>query len=786
MRPVAIRAEGFSAYRARVDVDLSDVDFFSLSGATGAGKSSLIDAMVFALYGRIPRLGGNSVAPAISAGSERARVAFDFEVRHDRYTAVRLIQRSARGGASVTEARLQRGEEVIADGADLMTVAVEDLLHLRFEDFIRTVVLPQGEFARFLTATKSERQSLLRQLLGLDVYSAVRTLARTRESIAEDRAGVAKAQHDALEIPEKVELKAARDQLDQLEQLEQSIVDEESALAVRQSDLEKAIAVRDRSLDRHERLERLAAPNNLEELDSLAIKARDSLEAAVSAEAEAESSTTTIEEQLLEIPAVELLQQINRNRDKNREVAGRLESLEASDAATDHATISSQIAGERAELEAIEARLEDLRVSHAAHSLSASLVVGDPCPVCEQEVERLPAKPRPEEFETLEESHQERSRRIRDLSDQLAAIQTELTRIEASRSELEKQSKELLEALNDAPLAEEIEELLHKRRILEGSLAESKKLGVQLAGEVSTARKELESLSESVRSIGRDLMAARQDVADLEPPLPESEDPVIQWKELLVWRTTALASANQQRTESFELVLELGKTVDKTRTEIEAKLADLGIAVEAPYAVQVTRALERARALVEDQASALAEAKKYTKAIEASAQEAKVAKALANHLKANGFERWLMSGAIADLVKGANGLLGELSDGGYSLRSDDEGSFTVIDHRNANEARSVSTLSGGETFLVSLALALSLAETLAAAGGAELDAIILDEGFGTLDEESLDTVASVLEELSGEGLMVGVITHVKELAARAPVRLEVTRGPGGASVKVMS
>jgi exonuclease SbcC len=141
-----------------------------------------------------------------------------------------------------------------------------------------------------------------------------------------------------------------------------------------------------------------------------------------------------------------------------------------------------------------------------------------------------------------------------------------------------------------------------------------------------------------------------------------------------------------------------------------------------------------------------------------------------------------MAGALQTLVAGANGLLDQLSDGGYSLHSE-EGSFSIIDHRNADEKRSVSTLSGGETFLVSLALALSLAETLASSGGARLDAIILDEGFGTLDDESLDTVATVLEELAGGGLMVGVITHVKELAARAASRYEVTRGVRGSTVK---
>ena len=69
MRPLLIEAEGFSAYRARVSVDLTDlseseVAFFSLTGPTGAGKSSLIDAMIFALYGRIPRLGARAVAPS--------------------------------------------------------------------------------------------------------------------------------------------------------------------------------------------------------------------------------------------------------------------------------------------------------------------------------------------------------------------------------------------------------------------------------------------------------------------------------------------------------------------------------------------------------------------------------------------------------------------------------------------------------------------------------------------------------------------------------------------------
>jgi exonuclease SbcC len=88
-------------------------------------------------------------------------------------------------------------------------------------------------------------------------------------------------------------------------------------------------------------------------------------------------------------------------------------------------------------------------------------------------------------------------------------------------------------------------------------------------------------------------------------------------------------------------------------------------------------------------------------------------------------------------------------------------------------------LSGGETFQASLALALALAYqigTLAVGGAAKLDAIFLDEGFGTLDPVSLETVASTLEALGGDGRMVGIVTHVRDLAERVPVRYEVVKG----------
>jgi exonuclease SbcC len=280
--------------------------------------------------------------------------------------------------------------------------------------------------------------------------------------------------------------------------------------------------------------------------------------------------------------------------------------------------------------------------------------------------------------------------------------------------------------------------------------------------------------------------ATERTVADLNPPLSESDDVVVQWKELIAWRDETTDQLREDLNAAGESADAAKKLFDQARSELIETLRANDVADREPYAVQVATELQTVRAFVETQTKAAKDAAELKESAQSASTAAAVAGSLANHLRANGFEQWLMSGALNDLVSGANELLGQLSGDGYSLHSDESGNFSIVDHRNADEMRSVSTLSGGETFLVSLALALSLAETLAAKGGSGLDAIILDEGFGTLDDESLDTVASVLEELTGRGLMVGIITHVKELAARAPVRYEVRRDTGGARVRLTS
>ncbi len=165
-------------------------------------------------------------------------------------------------------------------------------------------------------------------------------------------------------------------------------------------------------------------------------------------------------------------------------------------------------------------------------------------------------------------------------------------------------------------------------------------------------------------------------------------------------------------------------------------------------------------------------------------------KTLADHLRANELVAWIQEEALRRLAEDGSHHLAVLSHGRYRLRlgssdataagSRAEQDFFVVDRWNADGVRSVKTLSGGETFLASLALALALAESLArlSAGGRAVEALeslFLDEGFGMLDAETLDTVVAALDALHGGQRLVGIVTHVRELAERMPARLEVRR-----------
>ena len=159
-----------------------------------------------------------------------------------------------------------------------------------------------------------------------------------------------------------------------------------------------------------------------------------------------------------------------------------------------------------------------------------------------------------------------------------------------------------------------------------------------------------------------------------------------------------------------------------------------------------------------------------------------------SELRTNQFIAFLLDESLQDLAMRASTELRRISGEQYSLGASDHNTFEVVDHANGDESRSVVTLSGGETFLASLALALGLAQGIAdiagKSAGARLDAMFVDEGFGSLDPESLHDAVEALERLRDGDRMVGIITHIPALAERIPDGLRLRRPKGVSVVEV--
>lgn len=148
------------------------------------------------------------------------------------------------------------------------------------------------------------------------------------------------------------------------------------------------------------------------------------------------------------------------------------------------------------------------------------------------------------------------------------------------------------------------------------------------------------------------------------------------------------------------------------------------------------------------------------------------------HLRNDRFPNYLLRQVQQELAARASHILRDVTEHRYDLLFADN-EYQVLDAWSG-EVRRARTLSGGESFITSLALALALSDTIA--GSTSLDALFLDEGFGTLDAETLEAVSKVLESLTANGRMVGVITHVAALTERLPDRLLVSKEQSGSKV----
>ncbi|SBT38613.1 AAA family ATPase [Micromonospora narathiwatensis] len=820
MRPMRLDMAGFTVFREQTTVDFTDADFFALVGPTGSGKSTVLDAICFVLYGTVPRWGGTrGLANALAPSANEARVRLVFESAGDRYVATRVVRRDGRGTVKTANAGLQLMPagfdvtkldtgltpedlgEVVAGTPAEMEQAVLDAVGLPYEQFTSCVVLPQGQFADFLHAKPATRQQILVNLLGLGVYEAVQKKATERAGQAEAKLAAVDKMLGGLTDVDDAALADAGRRVDRMRELAEAVsvaVPELDRARATAREVTAALTALDAELTV---LAGVRPPDGIAELARVVATARVAADEAAAAVGLAEEREEKLRGELAaagDESALRLLLKAHADRER---LTGEVATVRAAvtSAQTEHDAAAEALVEALATAERAEAELEvafraheEAKATDQAVALRAHLVAGGPCPVCEQEVDRVPAMPAGSAVaravaagkaartasEAAKRLVRERDTAARELDRVLLRARAEHDQLRARLTELDGQ---LADAAAPAALRAALDEHARLRRALEEAA------GAVRAGRDAArrARSTLDGAEERLRRAWRQFDATRDELARFGPPAADRDDVAAAWTALAGW---AGEQADRRRADRDGLAATVGPA-EAAVTEVEARIVALFTAagLAAPgdplrdAAVAVERAVAELRRLEERRGQA-AELREQRAGHE---REAQVARALAGHLRANNFERWLLAEALDLLVDGASRILRELSNGQYDLVHD-KGEFFVVDHHDAGLRRGVRTLSGGETFQASLALALALSEQLAGMSttAASLESIVLDEGFGTLDAATLDTVAATLENLAARGdRMVGVVTHVPALAERIPVRFEVRKDARTARVE---
>lgn len=210
MRAIKLTLEGFTSFRKCQTLDFSKLDLFAITGATGAGKSSLLDAITFALYGKVARLGKTSGTELVSQGATALKVEFQFAVQQTEYKVTRTWQ--FRPKRPKTHFRLEKWQEGTWKQGD-STQQIENILKMDFNTFIRVILLPQGQFDELLKREPKKRRELLRQLAGLEIIEQMRQEASQRAKQYQGKRETIEDFLIQLQVPTKEEILEKQAQL---------------------------------------------------------------------------------------------------------------------------------------------------------------------------------------------------------------------------------------------------------------------------------------------------------------------------------------------------------------------------------------------------------------------------------------------------------------------------------------------------------------------------------------------------------------------------------------------
>lgn len=874
MRPERLRISAFGPYAGQEDVDFSILEnhmLFLICGPTGAGKSTILDAMCYALYGKTSGAvrSGEDLRSNYVGYDRKTYVEFDFAIGNRHYRIYRsptqLLERQKgdrskpvehKGKADFYEIDEEGREKahITSKGVDS---AVEKLLGVGVEQFRQIILLPQGDFRKLLLADSSDRQKIMEQLFQTGIYLAFEkrlqeetqklkteysrgelqrtTLLETCRSESEEEL------EKQAEINEKVlkEKETEFMQADKEQQVFLRAYDEANVLHGAFLRLETAETALKRMEEKRKEKEELRGHIKM-------IRAAQSVtkewSEAVNAKKQQRTAAETLEKAAADLPvkekakaeaeqALALFEKEKPKQKERIEMKGKLEQYrnpsrsygtakrEAERLAGIYAVKQKEAERLREQVSAAEKKAaEDKKnwlcrnrifMEGQAFVLAEKLTDGQPCPVCGSLSHPAPAAAGEDRITEKDVKDAERQMHLSDDAEKKIRHEAEAY-----------QAKELATAKESADKAITVLSELEKNlpAAYRDSLALEKEIK-DLETRISSFEKSLEQAEEKRKNAETIYQALKEQKELLEKQAGEFLK-VSEEKN----RILKIKVAETGFTDWFECSQYMKEVPQLEAYENDLKIYDQSVHAEEEkikgekektagktkpdmndWNEKRMKLLENMKQFAAEKAEKETELKKQKETLKKLYQLKETQKeisekySLVAHLweiaqgKETGInlERFVLGALLDAVTEKANLRLMEMSGNRYELlrkrgeRSDGRkkaGLDLEVFDGNTGRARPAATLSGGETFLASLSLALGLADVVQEyAGGVHLDAMFIDEGFGSLDSESLDLAMKTLQELKGQNRLIGLISHVGGLEERIPAKLRVTKTQTGST-----
>ena len=878
MKPIQLVLSAFGPYVERTVIDFSalgEEGLFLIAGDTGAGKTTIFDAISFALYGEAS--GGKEKRKSKSFHSDyvsdqtETYVELTFRHRGETWWIRRNLEyqrpaKKKKDGMETTtrqaaDAQMRNedtGEEILR--MDDVNRRVRELLGLTQDQFTQTVMIAQGDFLKILTASSDDRKKLFRDLFHTNLYvdlqnrlqeknracadeqKALEQVILSAEGKIDPEAEFAEReillsycgqiqhtdalcallarlieQEKAAQEQARAQKKEAADQIGALiaavtegERINRDFADWESkrarlaALTAGQGEIDAqraalAAARRAQQLETDEALMRRTR-RDMDAQRAALSEAQAALEQAEKALPEAETRMKEAESRGGEIHA--LLAQAKQMEDC-LPVLGEVERLKA--ALDTQKRELQRLTADSSRAQAAYIAAQNSYYLSQAGLLARELKAGQPCPVCGSTAHPCPAQITPKTVtrQALEQAAQRRETAEKAQSD--AA-----TRLAANQAALDER-EDRLRALKIG--ADETQQRLAARIDAAHQAAADRQRAIDEARSAYQALDKRKTAAQSAVDAAQKQLAALEEDLRVQTEAFEQKRAAHGFEDEASYRLAKRTNADIER-----LDREI-RNYDEQKRTLAAQSRELEEKLSGRQKTDLTALQNRRAAALDRQAKAEnAEKAMVRKLTLHESAEREIRQANAAIQKKRGkwqiiqelytccagiaagnprakltFEAYVQQYYFRFVVAAANKRLTRLTDGMFTLRVMREAAnrvsqsgldLEVLD-RSTGQARDVSTLSGGESFLASLALALGLSDAVQSQSGQiRMDAMFIDEGFGSLDENALRSSIDVLLELADGKRLIGIISHVQELEERIDKQIVVTKTPNGSTVRM--